>query len=138
MSSLFSQHLNFFSLSTSFLYCNMGRGVMSSFFLFFFVVWFLQAAFGCVWGRGRGSAERIERATTTALNPDLIHIYFKQHFLPSFFQYILALLALWHTFFHFFTALPWMQVIFPYLFWLFDYRKKDFFIFSLYILLFSQ
>ena len=167
MSSLFFQHLNLFSLSTSFLYCNTNRATMSSFFSFnrfrrglnewmqygmvlaaafrgcvgmfvalrrglgivrgswaarwagkhfhstsrfnlhlknqyseffffsfFYLVWFLQAAFGCVWGRGRGSAERIERANTTALNPDLIHIYFKQHFLPSFFQYILALLAL--------------------------------------------
>ena len=36
MSSLFYSHLNFFSLSTSFLYCNTGRGVMSSFFCFLF------------------------------------------------------------------------------------------------------
>ena len=38
MSSLFYSHLNFFSLSTSFLYCNTGRGEMSSFFLFF--IWY--------------------------------------------------------------------------------------------------
>ena len=67
---------------------------MSSFFLFF--IWYGSCKqHSVVFGdREKGSAERIERANTTALNPDLIHIYFKQHFLPSFFQYILALLAL--------------------------------------------
>ena len=102
MSSLFSQHLNFFSLSTSFLYCNMGRGEMSSFFLFFFVVWFLQAATGNRLGRGKGkSAARWagkETHTTSRFNLHLIKAAFTWHF---FFCFSVLFWPLYSTSTHF-------------------------------------
>ena len=111
MSRLFYSHLNFFSLSTSFLYCNTGRGVMSSFFLFF--IWYgsckqhsvdVRGWFGMFFAmrgdlgivRGSQAAEWADKHNCTTSRfilhliwpPPQTHFFF--HFSVSFGQFFLS------------------------------------------------
>ena len=147
MSRLSSQHSHFFSLSTSFLYCNTGRGVMSSFFSFF--IWYgsckqhsvdVRGWFGMFFAmrgvlgivRGSQAAEWAVKHNCTTSRfilhliwpPPQTHFFF--HFSVSFGQFFLSgnlfenYIMYAGNFFHFFLII-----------WLWDLKiLNNFFLFS--------
>ena len=100
MSSLFFQHLIFF-LSPLHSYIVTWAGGKCQVFFIFFVVWFLQAAFSCVWVWERGNQQLDGRGKRHTRHPDLIHIYFNLLLPGTFFSVFPSILATFHSLAHF-------------------------------------